>query len=137
MLICFTTFFLRYDKCHPRVTYCELSVGVGDLTRAWVFDVLCSFPTLAQLSTDSSKLSSFRTLLSKGHFPALENAIRKNNNCTYKFLAGFNRQFLQTSFFTNQKEAIDFLNEEPQMAIHLMLDEISKSNRRGTHNGKK
>ena len=36
---------LRYDKCHPPVTYCELSVGVGDLTRAWVFDVLCSFPT--------------------------------------------------------------------------------------------
>ena len=44
-------------------------------------------------------------------------------------MAGFNRQHVQTSFFSNQKEAIDLLNEAPQIAIHLMLNEISKSAR--------
>jgi adenosine deaminase len=141
---------LRYDKCHPPVTYCELSVGVGDLTRPWVFDVLCSFPTSKQSSDQPStkeykKTSSFRELLEGGHFPSLEDAVTKNRNsqqqsmslipkCTYKLLAGFNRQKVQTSFFTNQKEAIDhqkeaidLLNEAPQIAIHLMLKEINKS----------
>jgi hypothetical protein len=150
----------RYSTCHPPVTYCELSVGVGDITRPWVFDVLCSFPstpiqntgaqhtTTSQSFTNSEKKLRFRDLLLRGHFPSLRNAITRtesedkleNNHsqqeselqipkCTYKFLAGFNRQQVQTSYFDfcNQQEAINLLNEAPQIAIHLMLNEINKS----------
>jgi hypothetical protein len=151
----------RYSTCHPSVTYCELSVGVGDITRPWVFDVLCSFPSapvqktdeqyttnsqlpLEQHTTNSQFFTNyqnkirFRDLLLSGNFPSLRNAVIKNtesqhkselqiSKCTYKFLAGFNRQQVQTSYFSNQQEAINLLNEAPQIAIHLMLNEISKS----------
>jgi hypothetical protein len=159
---------LRYDKCHPHVTYCELSVGVGDLTREWVFDVLCSFPTSEQKSVDRStqtedlsvqppttnlELSeepsttnsdnkrTFRKLVLDGHFPSLADAIKNDTEsqsqllslvpkCTYKFLAGFSREKSKKPFlFGNQKEAIELLNEAPQVAIHLMLNEINKSAR--------
>lgn len=116
----------RYDTCNPPVTYCELSVGVGDLTRPWVFDVLCSFSSPTQNS--SNPKSSFRNLLEEGHFSPYQ-LTQFVPKCTYKFLAGFNRQHVQTSYFENQKEAIDLLNEAPQIAIHLMLSEIEKSDR--------
>ena len=31
-----------YQACLPPVKYCEFSVGVGDLTRPWVYDILRS-----------------------------------------------------------------------------------------------
>ncbi|CAF1210121.1 unnamed protein product, partial [Rotaria magnacalcarata] len=134
----------RYDICSPPVTYCEFSVGVGDLTREWVLDVLCSLSTSARRSTQSSRTNSltprnnFRKLLCDGYFPALQNAVNKNaedehqsmacvSKCVYKFLAGFRRQSIQTDLFKNQAEAIDLLNEAPHMAIHLMLKEIKRS----------
>lgn len=158
-----------YSTCRPAVTYCELSVGVGDITRPWVFDVLCSFPSAQmqerheQNSDDSqsqhekrtttsqnykSKIR-FRDLLLYGHFPSLGDAVLKNDEsqeknkttesqqklelrmpeCTYKLLAGFNRRLVKTSFFGNPEEAISLLNEAPQIAIHLMLNEINKSAR--------
>ena len=159
----------RYSTCRPRVTYCELSVGVGDITRPWVFDVLCSFPSAQmqethkqetansqsshELRTTTSQNSTsnirFRDLLLCRHFPSLGNAVLKNEEshkkktttefeqklqvrmpeCTYKLLAGFNRQQVKTSYFENREEAINLLNEAPQIAIHLMLNEINKSAR--------
>ena len=129
---------LRYQHCSPPVTYCELSVGVGDITRPWVFDVLCSFPAEEQLSNTSE--TSFRQFVRAGHFPELSNACKTAGgkqlpnhcvpNCTYKFLAGFNRQNIQTTLVQNQSEALQLLNEAPQLAIHLMLNEISKSAKR-------
>jgi adenosine deaminase len=129
----------RYDTCHPPVTYCELSIGVGDLTRPWVFDVLCSLSPPTQDSTNAS--SSFRKLLDQGYFSPYQKDVTNDTTsqqqltwlapkCTYKFLAGFNRQHVQTSYFKNQKQAIDLLNEAPQIAIHLMLNEIEKSDRK-------
>ena len=159
----------RYSTCRPRVTYCELSVGVGDITRPWVFDVLCSFPSAQMQDTDEQETANsqtphelrtttssnstinirFRDLLLCGHFPSLGNAVLKNEEsqekktttefqqklqvrmpeCTYKLLAGFNRQQVKTSYFENREEAINLLNEAPQIAIHLMLNEINKSAR--------
>ena len=130
---------LRYKQCSPPVKYCEFSIGVGDVTRPWVFDVLCSFPAISD--SLGNYVSSFRTLIHSGHFPELgdacgisignkQSSTNRIPDCIYKFLAGFDRQKIQSTKFKDQSEALKFLNETPQLAIHLMTEEINKSYRK-------
>lgn len=131
----------RYQSCLPPIRYCELSIGVGDLCRPWVFDVLCSFPAYERLMGDTKPvplLTSFRKMIQTGYFPHLRNACPKQDpaegsqlscipNVTYKFLAGFNRQTVVEHRLKNQTEAFRLLNDSPDVAIHYMLEQIAKS----------
>ena len=131
----------RYQCCLPPIRYCELSVGMGDICRPWVFDVLCSFPADNPIAKEDRHLpmtSTFRQMIiNDGRFPHLRSACStaKNKspcvpNVTYKFLAGFNRQMVKAPRLTNQPEAIRLLNESPDVAIHYMLEEIAESEKR-------
>ncbi|CAF1957546.1 unnamed protein product [Rotaria magnacalcarata] len=135
----------RYMTCSPPVTYCEFSVGVGDLSKPWIFDILSSF--LSQKDDAYFKESSlpntetsFRKLIKD--FPWLKSEFV--NVVTYRFLAGFNRQCINLTDVANndpvngdpddieieqykQEEAIQLLAKAPQEAIHRMLSEIIKS----------
>jgi hypothetical protein len=128
----------RYQCCLPPIRYCELSIGVGDICRPWVFDVLCSFPAHDPIAREDGNLpftSSFRQMISaRDRFPHLSSTcstlIPKPPcvpNVTYKFLAGFNRQAVKADRLQNQLEAIGLLNESPDVAIHYMLEEIAES----------
>ncbi len=130
----------RYQCCLPPVRYCEISIGVGDICRPWVFDVLSSFPAYDPIAREDKNLpstSTFRQMISKkGHFPHLRSAcatVRNNPPCvpnvTYKFLAGFNRQAVKADRLKDQPEAIRLLNESPDVAIHYMLEEIAESDK--------
>ncbi|CAF1666966.1 unnamed protein product, partial [Adineta ricciae] len=123
--------------------------SVNDLCRPWIYDVLRSVQFYgaqekAQIQRDETnhtyiptlKLSSFSQLVLNGHFPHLEFAFtgaesedgKLNRSTTfdfiYKFLIGFDRQKIQTSYFKNSSEALDFLLKQPHQAIMLMLQEI-------------
>lgn len=128
----------RYQCCLPPIRYCEISVGVGDICRPWVFDVLCSFPADNPIAKEDKKLpmtSTFRQMIiNEDRFPHLRSACSTAKtkspcvpNVTYKFLAGFNRQTIIAPRLKNQPEAIRLLNESPDVAIHYMLEEIAKS----------
>jgi hypothetical protein len=144
----------RYQTCLPRIRYCELSIGVGDLSRAWVFDVLCSFPAYESIMLNRQLTSrsvssgtneqptlaptSFRTMIQTGHFLHLRNACPRLDdpngvklscipNVTYKFLAGFNRQTVVEHRLKDQSEALRLLNDSPDVAIHYMLEQLAKS----------
>jgi hypothetical protein len=134
---------VRYQTSLPPIRYCELSVGVGDLSRPHIFDVLCSFPAYEQFENEqqSTRITSFRTMIEQGKFPHLRNACPKQDksknprkskslcvpNVTYKFLAGFNRQTVVAHRLNNQVEALRLLNDSPDVAIHYMLEQIVKS----------
>jgi len=65
----------RYQCCLPPVRYCELSVGVGDICRPWVFDILSSFPAHQSIAKESLKPSNFCNMIVKeGRFPHLRSA---------------------------------------------------------------
>lgn len=138
----------RYQCCLPPIRYCELSIGVGDICRPWVFDVLCSFPAHNPIATDDRGLSStstFRQMISnENRFPHLRSAcstVKPVSSCvpnvTYKFLAGFNRQAVKANRLMNQSEAIRLLSESPDKAIHYMLEEIAESEREQPRNRQK
>ncbi|CAF2268490.1 unnamed protein product [Rotaria magnacalcarata] len=148
----------RYQTCSPPVTYCEFSVGVGDLSKPWIFDIFSSFPSQSDISKSEERShpicsTSFGKLIQE--FPWLK---PKFAHCvTYRFLAGFNRQCINlTDVDKNdaansnpannnlanndlddneikqykQEEAIQLLAKAPQEAIHRMLSEIVKSKKR-------
>lgn len=129
----------RYEDCRPKITYCELSVGVGDLSRPWVFEILRSIktPSLAERISDysvlkkdiceSTRTSEFCRLIEQNHFSHLKN--KQNTNVTYKFVAGFKRQNVQPPIPTKQREALRLLNEAPHLAIFYMLQEIVQSDK--------
>ncbi|CAF2629328.1 unnamed protein product [Rotaria sp. Silwood2] len=125
----------RYQNCRPPIKYCELSIGVGDLCRPWVFDVLRSFPAYQPIIGCILESGSFRTMIEKDHFPQLRNAFKMPNekplpcvlNVVYKFLAGFNRQTLKGNGLENQLNALRLLNDSPSLAIYYMLKEIKRS----------
>jgi len=142
----------RYQTSLPPVRYCEFSVGVGDLSKQWMFDVLRSVQVDDKMARACSQmheknrtyiskneLSSFSQFVLYGHFPHLRiffNAPKYNDSkndgsskpaVTYKFLAGFGRQNVQSPLPTNQNEALRLLYNSPQQAILLMIDEIIKS----------
>ena len=139
----------RYQVSLPPVKYCEFSVGVGDLSRPWVFDILRSIPvpgtTHAQEGSESREgiyqatdaCSSFAKCVRKEFFPHLKAAFMAiiNTNqmlpaiptVNYKFLAGFDRKDLAKPLSNNQKEALTLLYESPQRAIVWMIEEMKKS----------
>ena len=142
----------RYQTSLPPVRYCEFSIGVGDLSKQWMFDVLRSVQGNDKMARACSQmheknhtyiskneLSSFSQLVLYGHFPHIRifsNAPKyddsKNDGSskppvTYKLLAGFGRQNVQSPLPTNQNEALRLLYNSPQQAILLMIDEIIKS----------
>ncbi|CAF1340979.1 unnamed protein product [Rotaria sp. Silwood1] len=142
----------RYQACLPPIRYCEFSISVNDLSRPWMFDVLRSVQVYDETAKIHSRrdekihtyiptneLSSFSQLVLNDHFSHLEFAFTgpesdKSENIhptaskmTYKFLAGFDRQKIQTSQFKNMNEALRFLLEYPQQAILLMIREIINS----------
>jgi hypothetical protein len=47
---------LRYSRCRPRVDYVEYSVGVGDMSREWIVDVLASLHSMAQAAEAAQAL---------------------------------------------------------------------------------
>ncbi len=125
----------RYQNCRPPIKYCELSIGVRDLCRPWVFDILRSFPAYEPIIGCRLNPGSFRTMIEKDHFPHLRNAFKMPNekplsctlNVVYKFLAGFNRQELKGYSLENRPDALRLLNDSPNLAIHYMLKEIAQS----------
>ena len=122
----------RYQTCFPPVKYCEFSVGVGDLSSPWVFDVLRSFPaqppiTNPNRSQPTEESSSFLQCVRAKSFPYLQVACDLSNNVTYKFLAGFDRMKVQSSLFKDQNGAMRLLNDSPHTAILLMRKEIWNS----------
>ena len=147
----------RYQTCLPPVTYCELSVSVNDLSRAWILDVLRSVqvynrqnitpieiksePVSYKIYKAENRLSSFCQLVLKGGFPHLQVAFKgpdPDRNeltkpelpcVTYKFLAGFDRQKIEAPFLVNQDQAVNFLYVTPHKAILSMTNEIVKSKR--------
>jgi hypothetical protein len=125
----------RYQECKPPVRYCELSVSVNDLCREWVFDVLCSFPAHEPVSNENlAHDTSFRDLiLNRECFPYLHDvydALQGGPSVHYKFVAGFKRHTVKTHGLSNQNEAISLLNDSPNLAIHYMLQEIVRSEKR-------
>jgi hypothetical protein len=125
----------NYQTCLPPIRYCELSLGVRDICRACILDVLCSFPPSDQSITKESikpEKTSFRTMIEKGHFPHLRNACARAElpctpNVVYKFLAGFDRQDVKAHRLENRSEAFQLLNDAPDVAIHYMLSAIVQS----------
>ena len=105
----------RYRSCRPPVSYVEFSVGVGDICRPWVFDVLRCF--------GSDGTSSFRNRdwLAKRLIPEV--------SVIYKFLAGFGRHRveLEPNEISDAERSNRFLLERPQRAINKMLREIHAS----------
>lgn len=142
----------RYQTCLPPVKYCEFSVSTNDLSKPWVFDVLRGVRVYDKTATiysqmndedhtyiPTKELSSFSQLVLKEHFPHLEYAFSGSMSdngemvpptvpqVTYKFLAGFDRRKVKSSYFKDANEAVRFLLEYPQQAILLMLQEIIRS----------
>ena len=127
----------RYGTCLPPIRYCELSIGVQDLCCPWIFDVLCSFPAHQPIAKQNSlpAKTSFRTMIENNHFLHLRHACPKEGqrkwsgslNVTYKFLVGFSREIIEEHGLTDQNEAVRFLSECPDIAIHCMLEEIVRS----------
>ncbi|CAF1171978.1 unnamed protein product [Rotaria sordida] len=113
----------RFSTCLPPVKYCEFSVGCGDLTRPWVFDVLSTF------SKNSSFTAKFKTLVDNGQFPWLK-MDDQTQNIEYRFLAGFNRRILRISNAYLPDEAVTLLFEMPHHAIHLMLTEFHRADKK-------
>jgi hypothetical protein len=126
----------RYQTCFPPVKYCEFSVGVGDLSKAHVFDILRSFPSHDHVNSSSERLrenvkTAFHDIIED--FPWLTD--KSKNEVKYRFLAGFDRQLVNLDRDTNndtkksekQERAIQLLAEAPQLAIHYMLNEIIRS----------
>jgi len=108
----------RYGSCRPPVDYVEFSVGVGDVCRTWVFDVLRCF--------GSDGTSSFRNRewLAKRLIPKV--------SVSYKFLAGFGRHNVELEprgncCLSDAERSNRFLLERPQRAISNMLREIHAS----------
>ena len=142
----------RYQTCLPPVTYCEFSVSVNDISRAWVLDVLRSVQFYDQETIQTNKknselssykaceeLSSFAQVVFNNHFPHLhvtfmgpldpngKNVKPSLPVVTYKFLAGFDRQNIKSPFPVDQDEALHLLYVRPQKAILKMMKEIEKS----------
>lgn len=127
----------RYQTCLPPVRYCELSIGVGDICRPWILDVLCSFPPRESITMETiqRRKTSFRSIIENGGFSHLRNACPLDDelslpctpNVTYKFLAGFSRQTVKAHRLKDQSEAIQLLNDSPDVAIHYMLSAIVQS----------
>ncbi|CAF5029648.1 unnamed protein product, partial [Rotaria sp. Silwood1] len=108
----------RFSTCLPQVNYCEFSVGCGDLSRPWVFAVLTTF-------SNDKKFNKFHYLVNQS-FPWLKtNGFEKSID--YRFLAGFNRRISPISNACSADKSLDFLNEAPSYAIHLMLREFYQS----------
>ena len=142
----------RYQVCLPPVKYCEFSVGVGDLSRPWVFDILRSIPVPGMIqvpqSSESANItyratptcSSFAQCVREGFFPHLKVAfmaiIEPNRmlpstpTVNYKFLAGFDRKEIAKPIPNNQEEALTLLYESPQRAIVKMIEEMKKSDKK-------
>ncbi|CAF3915700.1 unnamed protein product [Rotaria sp. Silwood1] len=121
----------RYQTCMPPVKYCEFSIGVGDLSSAHIFDILRSFSPPHDANCTNTE-TAFHQIMK--HFPWFTSESR--NKVTYRFLAGFNRQFVTLDKDTidvenaepyEQKKAIQLLAEAPQLAVHHMLNEIIRS----------
>jgi hypothetical protein len=108
----------RYQCCLPPVKYCEFSISVNDLSRAWMYDILRSLSVDDQMipsSTENAifqadeKSNSFSQMVWKGHFSYLRVAYQATDtektkfhctyNVTYKFLAGFNREKVKSQHF--------------------------------------
>lgn len=138
--------FKRYQTCLPPVKYCEFSVGVGDLSSPWVFDVLRSFPVNRIMTVPDKQLpiykateeyNSFSQVVRDGCYPYLEvafkrftdkdNVVPSTPNVIYKFLAGFDRTNVQSPLCKTQNEALRLLNDSPHIAILLMRKEIWNS----------
>jgi adenosine deaminase len=142
----------RYQTCLPPVKYCELSVSVNDLSKAWILDVLRSVRVYDQeavlrskarseplIYTADKELSSFSQLVLKDCFPHLQVAFKGSKpiagrqvnfdqpRVTYKFLAGFNRRQIKAPFPVNPDQAVNSLYVAPHEAILLMMKEIEKS----------
>ncbi|CAF1072778.1 unnamed protein product [Adineta ricciae] len=116
----------RFSTCLPPIKYCEFSVGCGDLSRAWVLDVLSTF------CKSKSLAGTFKTLVNNGCFPWLKTYC-VNQDIDYRFLAGFNRTISKVSKGYSTDDALTFLLELPHCAIHRMLREFYNSdNRRPT-----
>ncbi|CAF3613386.1 unnamed protein product [Rotaria socialis] len=108
----------RYSGCSPPVKYCEISVGCGDLSRPWIFDVLTTF------SHNTEHVTDFQTRLK--NFPWLQkNQIRQDMR--YRFLAGFKREIPPIIDNYSADEAVVFLFELPHYAIYAMFREFSLS----------
>ncbi|CAF1216108.1 unnamed protein product, partial [Didymodactylos carnosus] len=131
----------RYISCAPPVKYCELSIGVGDLSRPWVFDILRSFSISDSIETNnrdsknSSMINSVPRGIQKSTFKQLigkyfQHLAPGSNDCfqdvTYKFLAGFSRHQVQLPYINSQAEAISLLYGAPQLCIHLMTKEMKR-----------
>ena len=114
----------RFSTSVPPITYCEFSIGNGDISRPWIFDILSAFSKYA----DSS---SFKNLVDENHFPWLK-AYHPIKEVDYRFLAGFDRRIPPISNAYSTGEAVTFLHEVPHYAIHLMLREFYKSNKKGS-----
>ena len=107
----------RYATCLPPVKYCEFSVGCGDLSRPWVFDVLSTFAKSEQLT------GTFKTLVDRDCFPWLKTTdIEKN--IEYCFLVGFDRGIPPITNAYRADEAILLLFDAPHYGIHVMLREF-------------
>ncbi|CAF1078988.1 unnamed protein product [Rotaria sp. Silwood1] len=103
----------RFSTCSPPIKYCEFSVGCGDLSRPWIFDILLTF-------SNAEPISELKKLVNNNHFPWLktdgfERAI------DYRFLAGFNRRISRVSHGYSVDEAVAFLFEVPHNAIHVPI----------------
>eukprot|EP00835_Amoeboradix_gromovi_P005039 NODE_438_length_8605_cov_0.277334.p1 type:complete len:1145 gc:universal NODE_438_length_8605_cov_0.277334:3849-7283(+) len=108
----------RYSKMPTRLEYVEFSVGVGDICRPWVFDVLTSFG-YEHNGKFKGKFSRFHSC-----FPWMSDC--KDDMVQHKFLAGFGRE--KTDIKAQyQRGGECLLLEEPSFAISLAMNEISYS----------
>ncbi len=140
----------RYQSCLPPVKYCEFSVSVNDLSRAWMFDVLRSFSfrkgfalgdQLDNIVQAEMDYSSFSQIVCNKHFYYLRVVYEPDKNepnklhfkyeVDYKFLAGFSREKVKSKHFKDkdQDEALRLLTDSPQDAMLLMAYEITDSSK--------
>jgi len=108
----------RYSKASsPAVKYVEFSIGVGDLCRPQVFDVLRSMETL--LNDSHLPSSSFRKYHQLFLLPE-----RPTYDIKYRFLAGFSRTSINLPRGWKQDEGLRFLYTAPTVAINLLRAEL-------------
>ncbi|CAF0952646.1 unnamed protein product [Adineta steineri] len=110
----------RFSICSPPIKYCEFSIGCGDLSRPWVFDVLSTF------AKSKDFRGAFEMLVCTNDFPWLKTFVFEQN-IDYRFLAGFNRRISNISNAYSADEPVALLFEVPHYAIHVMLREFYKS----------
>jgi hypothetical protein len=116
----------NYATCNPPVGYVEFSVGVGDLSRPWVLEVLATYAPATIALEDENSFNQIRKKSMNERMDVLS-YLMYENKVEYHFLAGFNRSSVNLAHIVDTKSAIDLLISNGDAAIAYYMDEFNKA----------